>query len=268
MVHTTIIVTITGGNAGVNYATGGGGIDNAGGVMKIIACTICNNSSVQDSGGILNSGTMAIVASTVSGNQATFINQNLTAAGGGISNSGTLIIASSTISDNSAFFGGGISDSDSGRVTIVASTISDNSAAYFGGGIFTQQAPSSWMMIIASTISGNGDPEDGGGIENDGTLTVLFTTISGNTAAKGGGIDNGGQLTITASTITDNYAINTAIGGGIYNSGSLVITISSIRHNSASRGGGIAYLASAPTTVPTLVASDVSDNIGGDIVAL
>ncbi len=44
-----------------------------------------------------------------------------------------------------------------------------------------------------------------------------------------------------------------------------MIIASTIRHNSATRdGGGIAYRGSAPV----LVASDVSGNIGGDIVAV
>jgi hypothetical protein len=50
-------------------------------------------------------------------------------------------------------------------------------------------------MISGLTVTG-------GGIDNNGTLTITASTISGN--KTGNGIDNNGTLTITASTISGN----------------------------------------------------------------
>jgi len=70
------------------------------------------------------------------------------------------------------------------------------------------------MVIDRSTISGNKvEPQDqGGGIQNVGNLTIVNSTISGNTAYHGGGIMHfQGTLDIQYSTIAFNVGHN---GGG------------------------------------------------------
>ena len=70
------------------------------------------------------------------------------------------------------------------------------------------------MTIANSTISGNSANDDGGGIENNGTLTIINSTIALNSASAedygssgtGGGIVSGGPLTITNSTIVNNFS--------------------------------------------------------------
>ncbi|MFI5455452.1 MAG: choice-of-anchor Q domain-containing protein [Isosphaerales bacterium] len=101
---------------------------------------------------------------------------------------------------------------------------------------------------VTATIAGltiaDGKSLFGGGIENDGTLTVTNSTLSGNSAGccndSGGGIYNGGTLTVTNSTLAGNSAPN---GGGIFNDGTLTVTNSTLAGNSAPNGGGIYNLA-------------------------
>ena len=77
------------------------------------------------------------------------------------------------------------------------STISDNTAGYAGGGISVSRNPGP-MTVINSTISGNTNPEEvggggGGGISADfGCLTIINSTISGNTTLSG----NGGYIAL------------------------------------------------------------------------
>ncbi|MBO7725474.1 MAG: hypothetical protein J6S40_03310, partial [Thermoguttaceae bacterium] len=103
------------------------------------------------------------------------------------------------------------------------------------------------MTIIGSTISGN-TASSGGGIFNSGALTVARTAISGNTATLGAGIfnNNDGALTVTDSVISGNTALPTGYlgdfyggcGGGICHSGSaLTITGTTISGNVASGEG-------------------------------
>ena len=85
----------------------------------------------------------------------------------------------------------------------------------------------------------------GGGIRNlGGSVTLITSTVSGNTAARGGGIsnDSGGTLTLTNSTVSGNRA-TTSVGGGIYNSpgGTLILTNSDITGNEAPFDGGGIY---------------------------
>jgi hypothetical protein len=69
------------------------------------------------------------------------------------------------------------------------------------------------MQAIRTT---GGNATSGSGIENRGTLTIINSTFSNNSAASGsgGGILNSGTLTITNSTFSNNSASS---GGGIYN---------------------------------------------------
>ena len=111
----------------------------------------------------------------------------------------------------------------------------------FGGAIYN--CPGSTLTIINTTISGN-SAEEGGGICNGGNLTIDNSTFSGNTARhrKGGGIRNYGTLTITNSTFSGN--LSSAIGGGIHNgglfgpSGTIVIGNSTFSGNRAGEGFG------------------------------
>jgi len=104
----------------------------------------------------------------------------------------------------------------SGSVTIAGLTFT--SSYLYNAGTLT---------LIKSTISGNtafitiSRPGNtypvGGGIFNDGggKLTLINSTVSGNLADTGGGITNGGTLRLINSTISDNRAER--LGGGILN---------------------------------------------------
>ena len=99
---------------------------------------------------------------------------------------------------------------------------------------------------------------DGGGIATHGTLSLINTTVSINTASvNGGGIRNfSGTLAVTNSTINGNISTNSSgAGGGIYSSGHLTINNTSISSNRAEFGGGVYNLGTA-----SLAKSSVSDN--------
>jgi hypothetical protein len=73
-------------------------------------------------------------------------------------------------------------------VNLTDSTISGNSATSWGGGIFAFGD----LMVSNSTITANSVGARGGGIyfqpSSGNALTILHSTISGNTASEGGGI--------------------------------------------------------------------------------
>jgi len=118
------------------------------------------------------------------------------------------------------------------------------------------------------TISGGSSGAGyGGGIDNNGSLTVSGSTISGNTAAfSGGGIFNqtGGSLKLIGSTVSGNQA--TGIGGGIYNNGSLTLTNSTISGNSASEFGGGVYTDGTLISINSTVSANTATIAGGGIV--
>ena len=72
------------------------------------------------------------------------------------------------------------------------------------------------LTVLNSKLSGNSG-RDGGGISNYGTLSVVNSTFSGNSALyDGGGISNYGTLTVLDSAFSGNDA--SYFGGGIFNS--------------------------------------------------
>src|SRR5262249_9109599 len=112
------------------------------------------------------------------------------------------------------------------------STITDSSGGE-GGAIYNQGT----VSILSSTISGCSVPNSGGAIFSAGMLTLSSATISGCSAGAGGAIENdGGTVVIKGgSRITDNQAY---YGGaidqvGFLNSASLTITGSTVSNNTA-----------------------------------
>ncbi|MCX7417987.1 MAG: hypothetical protein NT013_00410, partial [Planctomycetia bacterium] len=147
---------------------------------------------------------------------------------------------------------------DGGTAELSGLTLRNGGAASnpeVGGGILLSRAE---LTLLNSTVSGN-TGSFGGGIysEEDTTLTIRNSTISGNTAnSHGGGIYSYGVLTISDSTISGNVGIR---GGGIINADSTTLTMtnSTVSGNVGIRGGGI-Y--NKPATSATITNSTISGN--------
>jgi len=167
---------------------------------------------------------------------------------GFLDNQGTLKLENSIVSGNSSpgGTGGGISNEVGRSLTLNNSIVANNSALY-GGGIFS---------------------------DLHGTISIRNSTISGNKAvgakdASGGGmVVNGGKLTLINSTVSGNTT--SGIGGGIYVSGSqAIITFCTIYNNKAQSGGGLSIDNQEEQSHAEMGDSIVAGNdapIGADIV--
>jgi len=175
-------------------------------------------------------------------------------------------------------------------VTISGLTISGGSSDQRGGGgILNDHA----ILTLDSCIVQNSVTAQfsaGGGIYNDGsggsaTLTILNSTVIGNSAySAGGGIyndaDNGGiaAVSLTNSSLNGNIAAYNefpaggGVGGGIYNSGgTLTITNSAVSNNTAGvsdpfplgNGGGIASSGTVTITNSTISGNQGYSSGGG-----
>lgn len=156
---------------------------------------------------------------------------------------GDVSITNSTIQDNETGAGAGISVGGAHSVIVTDSTISNNQATFQGGGGI--YAETGTVTILNSTISGNSAAPfgSGGGVYMSGAGSVVVTnsTISGNSAAGGGGgVDTFGSITATNSTITGNSATESAAkGGGLLGRGSAWnFKFTTIVDNTAGTGGG------------------------------
>lgn len=144
------------------------------------------------------------------------ISNGYASTGGAIVNSGTLTIRNSTLSGNTASDAAGAID-NYGKLTISGCTLSGNAARDAAGAIRNYVGI---LTISNSTLSGNTTPLSsgtGGAIFNvgRGTLTLSGCTLSGNTALDGGAVYNQGSMTVSGCTLSNNSAGDE--GGAIFN---------------------------------------------------
>jgi hypothetical protein len=268
---------------------GGSGIYNAG-TLTVTQTTISNNNDISISaggGGLFNDGSVRLEDSTISGNQvhttATFGQYG----GGGLCNRGTATIVHSSVLNNTAAgysSGGGGGIYNAGSLTLTDSTVRGNrsitiTSSYvggYGGGLLNWQ--NGTLTVVRSTIADNVADRDGGGVENVGILTVTQSLINGNVArginlgkgqslGVGGGIDNtDGQLTLSNTTISGNTAKR---GGGLGNEdGAIRVTFSTISNNTAAVLGGGLFISGTltETTVSLLNTIVATSSSGGECV--
>jgi hypothetical protein len=169
-------------------------------------------------------------------------NGNAGDEGVGIRNAGNLVLNFVTISGNTANNGngGGLSNLQGATARIANTLITGNNATGSAG-------------------AGTGG---GGGIINRGTLTVIKTRLSANTAADGGGaIDTlpTGRSTFFRSTFDHNFAGGS--GGAIFNSGTTSLDRSLVVRNRAGvTGGGIFQNAGTTTVTRSIIRNNIPNN--------
>jgi hypothetical protein len=186
-------------------------------------------------GGVVVTGDLVLMNSTISGNSATTVAQSGIAKSGGVDVGGILTMQYSTIADNTAYslYGGGVAGGALviGPATIRNSTISGNTAAAVGGLRIYGQNTTSSSVIVNSTISDNVATASVGGIYSRGPLTIANTTIAFNTEANslGGGLRlHYGVADVQSSIIAANVSgaapanIGLGIGGGVSGSNNLI----------------------------------------------
>jgi len=205
-------------------------------------------------GGILNSGTLTVTHSIISGNAGD-------GNGGGIANTGVLTVHDSTIATNSGGTGGGIANVG-GTAIVDTSTLAQND----GDGIANI---SGTVSITASTMTGNNAPYGAGVVNVTGTIGITSSTILSNQAGtyfapatdlngNGGGVANiSGTVSISASTVAGNRTGNgnadnqtshdAGFGGGLYNNATMTIVNSTVSGNAGGLGQESGYNASVGT---------------------
>jgi hypothetical protein len=205
--------TITGPTAGVTVS--GGGTVGVFQVDAMVTASISDltiaDGAAPSGGGIDNDGTLTIVDSSIASNQGT----GFLSYGGGIVNTGHLTIDQSQVVGNMASDGGGIYNT--GALTIEQSQIVGNTAVSTGGGL-DQVIDNPAVAVITDALFSSNVATVGAGIENESDMTIVNSTIAGNSGVEGGGINTlaGGDansllLTIEDCTIVDNS------GSDLYN---------------------------------------------------
>ncbi|MCL4835705.1 MAG: hypothetical protein KJZ86_24925 [Caldilineaceae bacterium] len=243
-------------------ASRGGAIYNEGGAVTLRVSSLISNRAGRFGGGIASSGgTVDIFSSTIQENHAP-------TGGGGLWNADTdvtiedsHITENSTFSDSTGNFGGALYNV--GQMIVRRSAIDYNSATD-GGGIYNQGAHSS-LTVEDSTLNANSVTGGAGALQlGDGTIRIVNTTVSGNSAGIfAGGVEVGatnGSQTFQNVTITGNSAPEAA---NFYQDTGELILSPSLRNVIIANplGGGVncAYLR-ADASLGNNLASDESCN--------
>jgi hypothetical protein len=194
--------TISGNDATDPNFGDGGGIQNYGGNLQILNCSVTNNVASWGGGGF------------------------------GMLGGGTTVITSSTFDSNTARQGGGLYPG--GDVTIQDCTISNNVATHIGGGTMLW----SGVTITNSTFESN-DAGLGGAMYCSGSPEIRDCTISGNTSWAGGGIwAGGGASPQLINCVLQNNSADVLASSAIYSHDKSVITLTDCSLTSNLLDGG------------------------------
>ena len=144
----------------------------------------------------------------------------------------------------------------------------ENQNRLVGGGIAIT-GDTAGARLLNSLVTGNSAPVFGGGIDvDDGTLELVNSTVSGNTAGGSGGIDiDFATITLTNSTVSGNTSTGNA--GGIWNfGGTLTLNSSIVSGNTAGgSGGGVRNEGGGTLTLTgtTNITGNQAGTVGGGI---
>jgi CSLREA domain-containing protein len=131
-------------------------------------------------------------------------------------------------------------------------------------GIFTVGGP---FVLSGLTLTNGNSAGEGGALnyQGGGSASIIDMNITGNSGRSGGGISARGDLTIINSTINGNTSDISSLGGGIYFKGfTLTISNSTINGNTAGASGGGIY---AECRQMTITDSKISGNQSNGVSA-
>lgn len=111
--------------------------------------------------------------------------------------------------------------------------------------VFDVQAAGAVTLQDLTVTNGSLTLSNGGGLRTSAAtaLTLKRVAVTNNSAFEGGGIDSRGTLQLIDSTISDNTALS--FGGGLSLVGMTSISGSTFSNNDATQGGGLAVMSTA-----------------------
>ena len=167
--------------------------------VNIINSSFTSNNADHSGGAILNGNDNSTVT------KSTFTNNTAMLYGGAIFNQfPNLNVTSSIFTNNTASDGGAISSNEYGNLNVSGSTFINNAATGYGGGAITNVNNNS--TVTKSTFTNNTAMLYGGAILNEApNLNVTSSTFTNNTASDGGAIYNyEGTATVRFNRISGN----------------------------------------------------------------
>jgi serralysin len=270
-------VTIDGNRNGRILKITGGGTDVD---LRELTLTNANSGAGENGGAILvGGGRLAMTGTTIRDNQAgAGYGSESGGAGGGIfaeAGSQVELIHSSLLGNEAVYgSGGGLGTGAGVTLAIRDCQVAGNRASGYGYGGGISLSPGGSLVIQDSEFVGNSGGYFGGALSLIGSsVTILRSTISGNSATYGGGIETHNSHTTLSDSTVEGNRIGGAAGGGAgilaFDNGVLAVRNSTITGNSDlsgpfPTGAGIRIFAGSSTRldlVNSIVAGNYNPNL-------
>jgi predicted outer membrane repeat protein len=186
-------------------------------------------------------------------------------------------LAGLTLKGGQAAQGGGLRLTSAGTLLLQDCAVTDNRAGT-GGGLAIY--PGASVTLVNTTVSGNTASEDGGGIYvgEGGSVELGDSVVSGNVAdGSGGGVAlqgaslSGGTVSGNASTAAGAMVLWTCggpWGGGIYATGDSAITGTDVWGNQGVMGGGLGIVEGRTVATDVLVHGHPDAILGGSGISV
>ncbi len=191
--------------------------------------------------------------------------------GGGIFNfQSTLTLTNCVLRENTGLFGGGLYN-NGGAVDVRSCLVEKNHGlgtsnnTGIGGGLFSLGGT---LTLLASTVQGNTCDGGSAGLYSTGIVTIVDSSVVENVAASsGGGMEVSGQLTMLDSRLNENIS-EAGFGGAINVVGTATLQRCIINNNTTKAlGGGAFYNQGTLTVESSNLLSNTAAGNGGAILA-
>jgi hypothetical protein len=170
-------------------------VQNALGALSVRDVTITGGDAQGSGGGIFALGDLTVDGSVIENNRAT-------AAGGGLVANGAVVVRSSSVVGNGSGLGGGGIQGNL-DVTVSDSDVSNN----LNGGIATNPSASAHLTVTNTTVDHNTLAGLGGGIFSGGDATLVYVTITDNSANQAFASLDVGHLSSFGTVVTNSAGV-------------------------------------------------------------
>ncbi len=141
-----------------------------------------------------------------------------------------------------------------------------NGSSNSGGGVLVSHSLAN-VTVDRCLVTGNTSTYFGGGLRNDGdVLYVRNTTVTDNSADQGGGLSahGDGTLALVFSTVSDNYAATASNGGQIAAHAGTTVLLESTIINNAQRLGQACWISYVLSTGHNIESPGDTCDLNGD----
>ena len=169
----------------------------SGSTVEIAGVTVQNGRRSHDSGNASGGGIRVGEGAALELRDSVIRDNTATDAGGGIVSSGTLTVIRSTLIGNHSWEGGGIAGVGA---TVVGSLLTENVAEQIGDAISGGE-----LIVVNTTVSRNGSGSSGAGAINVwGSALIVASTVADNDGAGVLGFDGEPSITFQNTVIANN----------------------------------------------------------------